>query len=439
MTDYKNLKLIASSSPHIRSVENTRSIMLDVIIAMLPALFWAIYNFGFKALLSVVVSVVACLFWEWLYRKLLKKPQSIGDLSAVVTGMLLAFVCPPELPWWALVIGAFFSIVVVKQLYGGIGCNFLNPALAGRAILLASYATAMTTWTLPSSKLDTVVSTATPLAIMKEGTVEKFTELTANYSVADMFIGRVGGSLGEVSALALLLGGAWLLIRKVISWHTPVAFIATGAVLIAGLLERFTSLRVDGWMGLGVAAFILVSGWNLARETISPLLGENADEELRQKIVDYIASQPRVLGYHDLMVHDYGPGQRFASLHVEMDKNEDPISCHELIDDMERECLQSHNVHLVIHYDPVVTDDPELDRLREVVKSLLAIKDPRLTIHDFRMVPGEGHTNLIFDVTLPLELRGQEAEIRAALEQALNALDGRRYCCVITFDMAAAN
>ena len=231
MTDYKNLKLIASSSPHIRSVENTRSIMLDVIIAMLPALFWAIYNFGFKALLSVVVSVVACLFWEWLYRKLLKKPQSIGDLSAVVTGMLLAFVCPPELPWWALVIGAFFSIVVVKQLYGGIGCNFLNPALAGRAILLASYATAMTTWTLPSSKLDTVVSTATPLAIMKEGTVEKFTELTANYSVADMFIGRVGGSLGEVSALALLLGGAWLLIRKVISWHTPVAFIGTVAIL----------------------------------------------------------------------------------------------------------------------------------------------------------------------------------------------------------------
>ncbi len=231
MTDYKNLKLIASSSPHIRSNENTRSIMLDVIIAMLPALFWAIYNFGFKALISVAVSVVACLFWEWLYRKLLKKPQSIGDLSAVVTGMLLAFVCPPELPWWALIIGAFFSIVVVKQLYGGIGCNFLNPALAGRAILLASYATAMTTWSLPTSKVDTVVSTATPLQIMKEGTVEKFAELTTNYSVGDMFIGRIGGSLGEVSALALLLGFAWLLIRKVISWHTPVAFIGTVAIL----------------------------------------------------------------------------------------------------------------------------------------------------------------------------------------------------------------
>lgn len=214
--------------------------------------------------------------------------------------------------------------------------------------------------------------------------------------------------------------------------------ITTAAVLLAAVVERLTSLRVDGWMGIAVAVFILYSGWNLARETISPLLGENADEELRQKIVDYIASQPRVLGYHDLMVHDYGPGQRFASLHVEMDKNEDPLACHELIDDMERECLRSHNVHLVIHYDPVVTDDPELERLREVVKSLLAIKDPRLTIHDFRMVPGEGHTNLIFDVTLPLELRGQEAAIRSGLEKALSSLDGKTYHCVITFDMAPA-
>ena len=230
MTDYKNLKLIASSSPHIRSNENTRSIMLDVIIAMLPALVWAIYNFGFKALISVAVSVVACLFWEWLYRKLLKKPQAIGDLSAVVTGMLLAFVCPPELPWWALIIGAFFSIVVVKQLYGGIGCNFLNPALAGRAFLLASYATWMTTWAIPQIRPD-VTSAATPMAIMKEGTEEAFTTLMSNYSIGDMFLGKVGGSLGEVSALCLLVGGVYLLIRKVISWQIPVAYIGTVAIL----------------------------------------------------------------------------------------------------------------------------------------------------------------------------------------------------------------
>ena len=215
--------------------------------------------------------------------------------------------------------------------------------------------------------------------------------------------------------------------------------VTTSAVLLAAVVERLTSLRVDGWMGIAVAVFILYSGWNLARETISPLLGENADEELRQSIVDYIAAQPRVLGYHDLMVHDYGPGQRFASLHVEMDKNEEPMLCHELIDDMERECLQSHNIHLVIHYDPVVTDDPELTRLREAVKSLLAIRDSRLSIHDFRMVPGEGHTNLIFDVSLPLELRGQEADIRSGLEKALAAVEGKTYHCVITYDMAVAN
>ena len=230
MTDYKNLKLIASSSPHIRSNESTRTIMMDVIIAMIPALIMSVFVFGFRALALTLVSVAACVFWEWGYRKLLKKPQSIGDLSAVVTGMLLAFVCPPELPWWTLIIGAFFSIVVVKQLYGGIGCNFLNPALAGRAFLLASYATAMTTWAIPRIRPD-VTSAATPLQIMKEGTVEAFTTLTSNYSVSDMFLGKIGGSLGEVSSLCLLVGGVFLLIRKVISWHTPVAYIGTVAIL----------------------------------------------------------------------------------------------------------------------------------------------------------------------------------------------------------------
>lgn len=234
MTDYKNLKLIASSSPHIRSNENTRSIMLDVIIAMLPALAMSVYVFGFRALMLTLVSVAACLFWEWGYRAVMKKSMAIGDLSAVVTGMLLAFVCPSNLPYWMIVIGAFFAIVVVKQLYGGIGCNFLNPALAGRAILLASYATAMTTWAAPGTRAAVfgsaadVTTAATPMAIMKEG---NFADLMNTYSISDMFIGHVGGSLGEVSALMLLLGGIYLLIRKVISWHIPVAYIATVAVI----------------------------------------------------------------------------------------------------------------------------------------------------------------------------------------------------------------
>ena len=215
--------------------------------------------------------------------------------------------------------------------------------------------------------------------------------------------------------------------------------LATGAVLIASIVEYFTHWQIDGWMGFGVALFILYSGLNLAKETVSPLLGEAADPALRQLIVDYIEACPKVLGYHDLMVHDYGPGQRFASIHVEMDQREDALVCHELIDDMERECLHSHGIHLVIHYDPVVTNDPELDRMRQLVLAILHVKDARLSIHDFRMVPGAGHTNLIFDVALPAELRGQEQTIQSSLEAALNDLGEGKYYTVITFDPEAFN
>ena len=238
MTDYKNLKLIASSSPHIRSKDDTRSIMIDVCIAMLPALVVSCFVFGLQALVLTVISVVSCVFWEWAYRKLMKKSCSVGDCSAVVTGMLLAFVCPVSLPWWAIVIGSFFSIVVVKQLYGGIGCNFLNPALAGRAVLVASYASFMTTWLPIDQKLpifgsasdivtgaSDVTSGATPKALIKDGA---FNELP---TIREMFLGTIGGSLGEVSALMLLLGGVYLIIRKVISWQIPVAYIATVAVV----------------------------------------------------------------------------------------------------------------------------------------------------------------------------------------------------------------
>ena len=213
--------------------------------------------------------------------------------------------------------------------------------------------------------------------------------------------------------------------------------LATGAVLIAGLVEWLTDWQVDGFMGLAVALFVLYSGYNLARGTISPLLGEAADPLLREQIADYISASPKVLGYHDLMVHDYGPGQRFASLHVEMDKDEDPLLCHEIIDDLERECLKKHGVHLVIHYDPVVTNDPELDRMRALVAAILRVKDERLSIHDFRMVPGAGKTNLIFDVAMPARLQGQEKTIQTALEAALNDLDEGTYHTVITFDLAS--
>jgi len=212
--------------------------------------------------------------------------------------------------------------------------------------------------------------------------------------------------------------------------------IATFAVLLAGVVEKYFDLRVDGFFGLAVALFILYSGATLARDTISPLLGEGADPELRQKIVDYIAAQPQVLGYHDLLVHEYGPGQRFATLHVEMDHREDPLECHELIDHMEWECLRSHGIHLVIHYDPVITDDPVLNRLKEACGHLLQQVDNRLSLHDFRMVQGKRHMNLIFDVALPMDLRGQEEAIRRFVENSLNKDSGQDYHVTITFDVA---
>ena len=214
--------------------------------------------------------------------------------------------------------------------------------------------------------------------------------------------------------------------------------IATAAVLAASLIESAFDLRVDGVMGLGVAVFILRSGWELAKETISPLIGEGACPELRQKIADDMDSNPRVLGYHDLMVHDYGPGRQFASIHVEMDSREDPMFCHELIDEMERDCYRNHGIHLVIHYDPIVTDDPELDRLKTQVNRILQEQDPRLSIHDFRMVKGGRNTNLIFDVSVPVELAGEEQEqkIQKLLSTRLNEDPGMYYHLVLTFDIA---
>lgn len=215
--------------------------------------------------------------------------------------------------------------------------------------------------------------------------------------------------------------------------------ISTAAVLVAAVVQHLTQWQIDGIMGLAVALFILYSGVMLARETVSPLLGEAASPELRQLIVEVVTKEPRVLGYHDLMVHDYGPGQRFASLHVEMDQKEDPLLCHELIDDMERECLQKHNVHLVIHYDPVVTGDEEMDAMRTQVKAILQDMDERLSIHDFRMVRGTGHTNLIFDVALPQDLEPRKKAVKQELDRALNERNDTMIYTVITFDPEAFN
>lgn len=215
--------------------------------------------------------------------------------------------------------------------------------------------------------------------------------------------------------------------------------LATAAVLAAALVEWLTNWRIDGFMGLGVALFILYSGAMLAKETISPLLGETASPQLRELIVGIVSSEPKVLGYHDLMVHDYGPGQRFASMHVEMDQKEDPLLCHELIDNLERRCLQEHNVHLVIHYDPVVTGDEEMDRLKAVVEQVLREMDSQISIHDFRMVRGTGHTNLIFDIALPAQWMPKQKQVKQALDAALAEREEGKLYTVVTFDLATLN
>ena len=215
--------------------------------------------------------------------------------------------------------------------------------------------------------------------------------------------------------------------------------ISTGAVLVAAVVQYITTWQIDGIMGLLVALFILYSGGMLAKETISPLLGETASPELRKLIVDVIGEQDKVLGYHDLMVHDYGPGQRFASLHVEMDQQEDPLVCHELIDDLERRCLEDHNIHLVIHYDPVVTGDAQLQHMRSVVQQILQEQDRRITIHDFRMVQGKEHTNLIFDMALPAELMSSKKQVKKQLDETLTQTQQGTYYTVVTYDFAAFN
>ncbi len=214
-------KLIVEPSPHIRGAMSTQKVMLNVIIAMLPALAAATIIFGIKALVLTVICCACCVLFEWLFCKVTKKDSTIHDLSAVVTGMLLAFNLPVDIPVYMAVIGCFASIVVVKMLFGGIGQNFANPAITGRIILMLSFTASMTTWTAPFSYLEgaDAVSTATPLVS---------DELP---SLLDMFFGIRGGCLGETCIAALLIGGVYLCIRKLIQPTTPLAFIGTVAVL----------------------------------------------------------------------------------------------------------------------------------------------------------------------------------------------------------------
>ena len=224
MTDRK---LLVSSGPHIRSNASTTSIMGDVLIALLPAVVASVLVFGTRALLLEVVCVASSVLFEYLFRRLLKRSNTISDLSAAVTGLLLAFNLPAGFPIWMAILGCFVAIVIVKQLFGGIGCNFANPAITGRIFLLIAFAGQMTTWPTANSYISGIdaVSGATPLALIKEGSIE------ALPAVKNLLFGIRGGCLGETCAIALLIGFVYLVLRRVITPTIPVVYVATIALM----------------------------------------------------------------------------------------------------------------------------------------------------------------------------------------------------------------
>lgn len=214
---YSNL--VVSSAPHLVTNMDTTRIMLMVLIGLAPSFLVSIYVFGMRVIALTAVCIAASMFFEWAWNKLMHKTQTVGDLSAAVTGTLIAFNVPSGLPFWIAILGCFVAIIVVKQLYGGMGKNIVNPAITARIVLFISFATEMTTWPLPKMAAD-ATSTATPLGVLSEGGAE----LPSNMQ---MFLGFIGGSMGEVSAIALLLGGLFLIWKKIISPIIPCCFIGT--------------------------------------------------------------------------------------------------------------------------------------------------------------------------------------------------------------------
>lgn len=241
-------KLTVSASPHLRSSKTTTAIMLDVIISLIPALIAAVFIFGPRVLAVTATTVISCVLSEYISRKVMKRSNTIGDLSAVVTGIILAFNLPVSLPLWMAAVGGVVAIVVVKQFFGGIGQNFANPAITARIILLLSFGKAMGDWTVPLSWKTDAVSGATPLALLG-------TENAALPSKLDMFLGLRGGCLGETCAVALLIGGIYLVVRKIISPTIPLSFIGTVAVIMLikghGDLSFLTYHLLGGGLLLG--------------------------------------------------------------------------------------------------------------------------------------------------------------------------------------------
>lgn len=245
----ENNNLIVYSSPHIVNPVDTSNIMKHVVIALMPAMVVAIYVFGLRALLLTITCVVSCVIFEGLTRKILERPQTIGDYSAVVTGVILSFNLPSTLPLWMAIIGSFTAIVVVKQLFGGLGQNFVNPAIVGRIVLFVSFATPMTTWPITARMSNVLIGAAGIDAVTGPTPLALFNNAKDLPSNMEMFLGTINGSMGEISAAALLLGGLYLIAKKIIEPTIPVAFIGTvaGMALLMGF-DPFFHICAGGVM-----------------------------------------------------------------------------------------------------------------------------------------------------------------------------------------------
>jgi Na+-translocating ferredoxin:NAD+ oxidoreductase subunit D len=247
-----------STSPHIKSKDTVSTVMRDVLIALLPATIAGIYFFGLNALLVILTAVGSAVLSEYAFQKITKRPIMIKDLSAVVTGLLLAFNVPPTIPLWMVALGSAFAIIVVKCFYGGVGQNIVNPALAARAFLLAAYPVRMTTWTVDGT------TGATPLGLLRTDGAAQLP------SLFDAFVGNIGGCIGETSALALLIGAAYLLYKKVISWHIPVSYIGTVFVLTT-ILGRDSLMTGNGLYEILLGGLVLGAFYMATDYTTSPM------------------------------------------------------------------------------------------------------------------------------------------------------------------------
>ncbi|AQU10486.1 RnfABCDGE type electron transport complex subunit D [Clostridioides difficile] len=306
-------KLIVSSSPHMRSNEDTSYIMKQVIIALLPAAVAGVYFFRLNALSAMFFCILGTVGTEFLYQKFTKQKSTIGDFSAVVTGLLLAFNVPASLPWWMCLVGGIFAILVVKMVFGGIGCNFVNPALAARAFLLASFPVAMTAWTQPGvnwigKNLD-AVTTATPLSFLKNGAAG-LADLSSNgISLADMMIGNIGGCIGETSAILLLLGGVYLMYKGIINYVIPVFYIATVFILtflLGGFNITFAIYQLFAG-GLMLGGFFMLTDYTTSPMTKKGQIIYAVLAGLITTVIRMYGGYPEGVSYSILLVNCLAP------------------------------------------------------------------------------------------------------------------------------------